>query len=353
MIIASVLFASSSLLAATWLVKPDGSGDYATIQQAVDAAADGDSIFLSNGVFAGAGNREIHWSNKQLVVTSQSGNRGACILDCQGLGRGFILQLVYSGSVISCLTIRNGSAVGGGGLFINGCSPQLKDLTVENCSAESGGGMVLAYSSSSVSGCTVTGCSAQNAGGGLYVLSGACQFENLRVGGNQAELGGGIYFDYGSPILSWSLIAGNTAVYGPAIYGYYSTVVMGNCTIVDNDGTYTISAGSGSWQIANTIVSLNSGQAIFGSVSTLSCSDLWGNSGDWVGGIAGQLGINGNISLDPGFCNPAADNWGIDSGSPCAPENSGGCGLIGALGVGCGPTSVQETSWGKIKTLFR
>jgi hypothetical protein len=45
------------------------------------------------------------------------------------------------------------------------------------------------------------------------------------------------------------------------------------------------------------------------------------------------------------------------TGSPCLPENSGVCGLIGAFGEGCGVTSVEPSldarSWGSLKNLYR
>ena len=61
-----------------------------------------------------------------------------------------------------------------------------------------------------------------------------------------------------------------------------------------------------------------------------------GNSmGDWVGCIEDQLGVNGNTSLDPMFCDTANGDFTIKDISPCAPENNS-CGtLIGALGIGC------------------
>jgi pectin methylesterase-like acyl-CoA thioesterase len=42
--------------AATYVILPDGSGDYATIQAAIDAAAPGDVIELADGIFSGPGN---------------------------------------------------------------------------------------------------------------------------------------------------------------------------------------------------------------------------------------------------------------------------------------------------------
>jgi hypothetical protein len=91
-----------------------------------------------------------------------------------------------------------------------------------------------------------------------------------------------------------------------------------------------------------------------GGEATLTCCDIFGNEGgDWVGEIAGQYGINGNISEDPLFCDMANDDFTIQADSPCAPEHSGGCGLIGLMPVGCPPTAVEQTTWGSVKASFR
>jgi hypothetical protein len=88
--------------------------------------------------------------------------------------------------------------------------------------------------------------------------------------------------------------------------------------------------------------------------ATLTCCDIYGNTGgDWVGEIAGQYGVNGNISEDPLFCDIANDDFTLNAASPCAPANSSGCGLIGALPVGCGATAVESTTWGSIKASFK
>ena len=53
------------------------------------------------------------------------------------------------------------------------------------------------------------------------------------------------------------------------------------------------------------------------------------------------------------ICDPDAGDFTIRSNSPCAPPGLTGCGLVGALDVGCGPVSVDEASWGKIKAAYR
>jgi hypothetical protein len=69
----------------------------------------------------------------------------------------------------------------------------------------------------------------------------------------------------------------------------------------------------------------------------LTCCNLYGNTnGDWIGCIADQEGSNGNISLDPLFCDAENGEFSLCSDSPCALDNNPGCGQIGALGTGCG-----------------
>jgi hypothetical protein len=57
--------------------------------------------------------------------------------------------------------------------------------------------------------------------------------------------------------------------------------------------------------------------------------------------------------VDPLFCDPAVEDFTLREGSPCLPEDSLGCGLIGPLVMGCGAISVQSMSWGKIKDAYR
>ena len=119
-----------------------------------------------------------------------------------------------------------------------------------------------------------------------------------------------------------------------------------NCTMYGNIAP----VGSGvscpndySISIENTIISGgHDGEAVncgeFANV-TLTCCDLHGNAGgDWVGCIADQAWVNGNISADPIFCDAPNSDFALRSDSPCLPENHPGglgCGVIGVLGLGC------------------
>lgn len=78
----------------------------------------------------------------------------------------------------------------------------------------------------------------------------------------------------------------------------------------------------------------------------LSCVDIWGNAGgDWVGAIADQFGQDGNISLDPRFCDAEDRDFTLAAGSPCVADAIPGCGQLGAWPVGCAwPTSSPVVS---------
>lgn len=81
------------------------------------------------------------------------------------------------------------------------------------------------------------------------------------------------------------------------------------------------------------------------------CNVIWDNEGgdfggDWTPGLP-------DIFADPEFCDPEAGDFTVQPTSPCLAENSGGCGNIGAFGVGCGTVSIESRSWGRIKGSYR
>ncbi|MCA9730275.1 MAG: hypothetical protein KC729_21520, partial [Candidatus Eisenbacteria bacterium] len=103
------LIVSTGAGAATFLVLPDGNGDFPTISDAMAAASAGDTILLGDGIFLGAGNRDLDMGGRAMTVRSQSGDAAACILDCQSQGRGFLFQLGEDDAVLESFTIQNGS----------------------------------------------------------------------------------------------------------------------------------------------------------------------------------------------------------------------------------------------------
>jgi hypothetical protein len=88
--------------------------------------------------------------------------------------------------------------------------------------------------------------------------------------------------------------------------------------------------------------------------ASLSCCDLFGNTGgDWVGCIATQIGVDGNFSEDPLFCDRDNQNFDLHQNSPCAAAQNPACGLVGARVVSFAMTSILPTTWGRLKAGWR
>jgi pectin methylesterase-like acyl-CoA thioesterase len=284
----------------TYVVRPDGTGDYPTIQAAISACLDGDTILLTDGVFTGAGNRDIQIYGKAITIRSQGGDPEACVIDCEGdfadTHRGFALTWSEGpGTVIEGITITNGyMASGGGAIHMN------------------------AYVSATFRRCVISNSQSLSSCGGV----------NMTIGC--------------SPTFIDCIFSGNTGAYSGAISCYQSSPTVQGCTLVGNSAASA--AGGISLQstcspvIQNTIIAFSfQGGAMSCGPNTpmLTACDLYGNmGGDWTGNIAGQEGTNGNISEDPQFCDLIGGDYHLMDSSPCAYPM--GYGLIGALGARCG-----------------
>jgi hypothetical protein len=169
---AGVLWVPAAL-AATYIVRPDGTGDFPTIQAGINAAADGDVIELADGTFTGAGNRDIDYLGKAITVRSQGGNAEACVIDSEGsisaYHRGFYFHTGEgTGSTLSGVTIMGGYFDDGGGVRCLAASPAIVGCVVRDSRAEnSGGGLACGNGAAPrVEGCTFATNRAGSLGGG-------------------------------------------------------------------------------------------------------------------------------------------------------------------------------------------
>jgi len=97
-------------------VEANGSGPYPDIASAITAAVDGDIIELGDGIYTGAGNRDLDLAGKTITIRSGSGNAEAVRIDCEGsvgtTRRAFFVDSGEGpGTVIESLTIENGSSM--------------------------------------------------------------------------------------------------------------------------------------------------------------------------------------------------------------------------------------------------
>ncbi len=288
--------------------------------------------------------------------------------------------------VQSCTFTGNSTGAGGAGFYSYlDDFPILEDCHFENNQSDFGGAIYLENSYAILRRCTVVNNTAKIAGGALIDDGSVCEIVDSTFSGNvatqwaggaigawvadltilrttftdnQAQSGGGaLSLRAGSGYLEDCLIARNTAgVRGGGLNGSLIHIDLVGSTLVDNaapSGGGVALQEEATIHLARTIVALSSsGESIAALESdavTASCTTIFANAGgDWLGDWAGLLGMAGNRDANPAFCQPDAGDYHLAANSPCAPENSGGCGLVGALPVGCAPVSVPATGAGPV-----
>ena len=179
--------------------------EYATIQLAIDAATNGDTIYVSNGTYV----ENINYNNKDLYLLGE--NRDSTIIDGNQNGSGVIMN---GNSVIDGFTIQNGT-----GTLVNATS---------------------------------------YIGGGIYVNSNStCYITNSIIINNSVDsdgaYGGGVGTNGVSPIISNCIIDNN--------YARYSGGAVGNCLVynsnLSNNSVTTWGAAANGGRLENCKISNN------------------------------------------------------------------------------------------------
>jgi len=299
-------------------------GDQPNIQSGIDAAVDGDTVLIADGIYTEYGNYNINFNGKAITVKSANGPEN-CIIDCQQLGRGFWF---YNGetetSVLDGLTIRNGfTEEDGGGVYAEGSfSPLIKNCVFENNSASSDGGAVCystssfsfnnctfignsasddggafsspifcySYDSSYFTDCTFTANSASD-GGAVFSAESSSYFTNCTFTANRASDDGGAVFYYdSSPFFTNCIFTANSASDdGGAVFCYTSTSFT-NCTFTGNSASYD-------------------GGAIFSDALSLTNCRFTGNRASDDGGAISFTSDSSSFS-DCAFTNNSASDCG-------------------------------------------
>jgi peptide/nickel transport system substrate-binding protein len=215
------------------IIVPD---DYSTIQEAINAANPGDTIYVREGTYYSGVN-----VNKAVSLIGE--NRETTIIDCYGEEIGFSIYQNYVN--ITGFTIEHASY----GIFIdnkNYCNISGNDITTStlgvylyysnynNISGNQitynyGDGINLAHSNNTIiSGNNIT----ENSNYGIYHSASS---NNTISGNNIADNGEGIATSYPS---KYNVISGNTLTengyYGLALSGFSSGTISGN-TIKNHD----------------------------------------------------------------------------------------------------------------------
>ena len=293
-----------------------------TIQAGIDAAAEGDTVWVSNGVYAtgggawGAGGSNRIVINKPITLTGVNGAEETSIR-----GNGMrCAYLSHTGIVVTGFTLTNGTAEWGGGAYIEAG-------TLENC-------IVRNNTATGSTTCDDVGkhCFHQAYGGGVYggILRHCKIHENTaHASGGTTESavaqGGGTYQSRLSTCMVWSnavIADGCWSASASAQGGGAQGGTNENCTIVRNsayagsvppDWANASGGGCHDGALVNTIVYYNttqnstsgvvSGNAVVES-SLHSCAPEIGTS-------------DGNVNSDPEFVNGYGSDYRLRTTSPC------------------------------------
>src|SRR5665213_3038562 len=187
-----------------------------TVQAAVNAALTGDTVLVTNGIYALTATIII---TNVIILTSVNGS-SVTILDGQQAGR--CVTINGFAATVNGFTMRNGRAINGGGVYCNGGTIQNCILTSNqaignDASDGSGGGAYIAYGT--LSNCVVYANIAQSTNsyqnawaGGVYSYGSiiqSCVVSNNKCTSDYAN-GGGVVLVGGT--LRNSRVVGNSAV---------------------------------------------------------------------------------------------------------------------------------------------
>lgn len=278
---------------------------YDSIQQAINVAADGNTVIVQRGTYTGLGNRDIDFKGKAITIRSTDPNNpdvvAETVIDCQGSDlephRGFHFHNSESSdSILDGLTITNGYVSGsswqndsGGGVFCNTASPTIKNCAISKNKAPRGGGLNAYKSNSTVINCTFSSNDSRAWGGRTYAYGGAAYSQSSSIS-----------------FVRCTFSKNFATTYGGAIAAYDSNMNFTNCTSHGNQA------------------SLGGGMRVYNCSSTMKNCILWNDAPNelYVGGVSptitfcdveGGWAGSGNINTDPLFVDPSHDDYHLKS----------------------------------------
>jgi parallel beta-helix repeat protein len=298
----------------------------------------------NNAPFGSGGGIYVDHTGSNPVIENNVIQRNHC-----GAYGGGITIWQGAAPLVTGNTILNNEAVRGAGVYVEvNSAPTLRENEIRgNQASGTGGGVSWNYICAGTIENNVIADNRAHSGGGM-MLDEQCTplvqrnviRDNVSIGGS----GGGVYCDHAAnPVLFENVIARNqSAAYGGGVTAWeYSTPLLKANTIVANQA---VLGGAGLYvtraarvELTRDIIAFNGPGGVVVDVATagavtVGCVDAWDNGSLNYSGIPDPTGSNGNISLDPLFCDLPALNVSIAFTSPCAPANSpSGCDRIGAV----------------------
>jgi len=319
-----------------WYVDPAKAGDgtswktaFATIQQAVDRAPDGEQIWVKEGVYALTSEIIVDkpvsiyggFSGKERRLAARSWKQRPTTLDGQRTDAQGAENLVAT----RCMFLNHE------GILINGFIFKSGSMRAGSMAIKRGGAIQAAPQAEfTIEDCLFTdNHSLANSGGAIFMSKASGVVRSCEFSTNVAGSGGAIYAEQSTLYVASSIFTGNIAAGsaktsgGGAIFNKNSTVVITNCNFIQNHADTAFGGAVHSYyypttEITNSILWGNMAKdapQIYDAayqgvqpVTIVSYSDVDQD---------GYAGRNGNIRQDPLLTNIALEDFRLQAGSPC------------------------------------
>ncbi|MHC4867937.1 MAG: hypothetical protein ACYTEX_28025, partial [Planctomycetota bacterium] len=320
---AAFLFAASAVFAADLSVP----GQYPTIQAAIDAADDNDTIIVAQGTYY----ENIDFGGKSITVTSTDPNDpnvvAGTIIDASGSGTAVTFPHDANAvCALAGLTVTDGNSSGNGGgiLCVNGHITINNCIITDNSAAGNGGGLFNSAGNLMLTGCTFSeNVAVHSNGGGIYSMDGELTLTDCTFSGNSGGFeGGGVATDYKRVTLTNCKFIGNSAIWGGGMNNSHWGATATNCIFTGNSaehggGIRTNNLFLGDLTLTNCTFSGNSADAYGGGVSnhwggnlTLTNCILWGNSAN----EGPQIAVEENGTVSVSYCCLQGGQWDVYTG---------------------------------------
>ncbi len=323
----------SSPFGAEWFVSGSvtESGDgktpetaFKTIQQGIEAAGEGEKVWVSAGHYA---EKLLMRKSLSLIgsgadVTTIDAASGPCAVTFTGRRYETVspkdppFERERTHFRIEGFAVTNSNTDAVGAIYCSYGSVTVKDCKITGNSATFGAGIFLDESSAVISGCELSGNSAAEGAGAIYAWASEVVATNCVISGNSAPEGGGLFCWSSEPRLVRTVVSKNAAEQGGAVFCEEGPVVLVNCTIADNSA----SEGAGGVHCQEV--------APRQALPLVMNSIVWGNGLAFSGRLRPEVsysniedpsfsGLGGNISTPPMFVDAASGDYHLKSGSPC------------------------------------
>lgn len=175
---------------------PDGPKR--TIQAGIDAADHFDEVVVADGLYRGAGNKNLEFFTKEMSIRSTGGPE-KCIIDCENDGFGFTFCTLPDDRpvTIAGFTIRNGRHQNASGICIYAADVKIDNCIIEHCIATGwrGGGISIGQASN------------------VWITRTIIRFNSAEASEwSRGGRGGGVYIEYDSYVkMDGCFVEDNTA----------------------------------------------------------------------------------------------------------------------------------------------